>query len=343
MKLLATALALSASTAFAHTDYATYIPFDCYSEDDVLYGDATGSKVSDYLTMTGLDAYAHKLVQVTACTNKETGLISGITTSWAKWNNGVQSDVKRLNIIGRMSGLYEFESNSFSNDADYILQQYWFQEAEPTQEQDYLQFNNESTIGSSTWTADRQPIFDAADLDGNGKLSREEGRQFLRKVRPLDNKTEVLDTRFERVDRHFSAATALSNSTEMSFNDYKALEEQMQKWYVAGKLASTGYVKNKTDDSELTHTCSNLDLGENDRIIYSMIESSPEGVLSVALQTVKTNEWQVKGDSSRYGYVSKQWRKWADDGIDFAGFMGTVGSDGDMNSIGFVLRDSNCS
>ena len=89
MKLLATALALSAGQALAHTDYSVYIPFDCYSEDDNMYGNPDGSKVSDYLTMTGLDAYAHQLSQVTACVNRETGLLSGVTTSWAKWNNGV--------------------------------------------------------------------------------------------------------------------------------------------------------------------------------------------------------------------------------------------------------------
>ena len=294
MKLLATALALTAGQALAHTDYSVYIPFDCYSEDDNMYGNPAGSKVSDYLTMTGLDAYAHKLSQVTACVNRETGLLSGVTTSWAKWNNGVQSDVKRLNIIGNMSGLYHFNDGvSVSDEADYILQQYWFQEAEPTQEQDYLQFAFENTIGSSQWTADRQALFDAADLNGDGALDRDEGREFLRKARPLDNKTEILDTRFERVDRHYSAALALSGSSSMSLNDYKKLEETMQKWYVDGKLRATGWVKDENNGDQLKHDCSNLDLGEDDRIIYSMIESGPEGVVGLALQTVKTNEWYV--------------------------------------------------
>lgn len=202
--------------------------------------------------------------------------------------------MKRLNIIGNMSGLYEFNDGvSVSDEADYILQQYWFQEAEPTQEQDYLQFAFENTIGSTTWTADRQALFDAADLNGDGSLNREEGREFLRKARPLDNKTEILDTRFERVDRHYSAALALNGSSSMSLNDYKKLEETMQKWYVDGKLRATGWVKDENDGDQLKHDCSNLDLGENDRIIYSMIESGPEGVVGLALQTVKTNEWYV--------------------------------------------------
>lgn len=252
--------------------------------------------------------------------------------------------MKRLNIIGNMSGLYEFNDGvSVSDEADYILQQYWFQEAEPTQEQDYLQFAFENTIGSTTWTADRQALFDAADLNGDGSLNREEGREFLRKARPLDNKTEILDTRFERVDRHYSAALALNGSSSMSLNDYKKLEETMQKWYVDGKLRATGWVKDENDGDQLKHDCSNLDLGENDRIIYSMIESGPEGVVGLALQTVKTNEWYVQGNASRYQYVSKRWRRWADDGIDFAGFMGTTAANGDMNSLGFVLRDSDCS
>ena len=135
MKLLATALALTAGQALANQNYTTYIPFDCYREDGVVYGNPAGNKVSDYVTMTGLDAYAHKLVGVTACKDNNTGLISGITTTWAKWSNGSQTDIKRLNIIGKLSGLYDFEDDSsaaINETADYILQQYWFQEASPT-------------------------------------------------------------------------------------------------------------------------------------------------------------------------------------------------------------------
>ena len=98
MKYLATALALSAGQALAQ-DYATYIPFDCYSEDIQVYGNETPNKVSDYLTMTGLDAYAHQLYEVTVCWNNDTDLITGVTTSWAKWVGGSPTDITRLKIL----------------------------------------------------------------------------------------------------------------------------------------------------------------------------------------------------------------------------------------------------
>ena len=120
-------------------------------ETDYIHGNESNSKVSDLLTMTGLDARNHDLVQVTACVNQSTGLLSGVTTSWAKWSGGVQTDVKRLNIIGQMSGLYHFnDSVSVSEEADYTLQEYWFQEASPVQEEWYRDL-----VIDSDWTSER--------------------------------------------------------------------------------------------------------------------------------------------------------------------------------------------
>lgn len=127
MKLLATLLALGAGQAYADTEYATYIPIDCYSEDTAMSGNPNGNLVSDYRSMTGLDAYSHKLVGVTACVDNKKQIISGITTKWAKWSNGQQTDVKRLNIIGKLSGLYHFsDGTSVNDDGDELLQRYWF-------------------------------------------------------------------------------------------------------------------------------------------------------------------------------------------------------------------------
>lgn len=227
MKVFATALALMAGSAVAHTIDA-YIPHDCFYEDTYLYGKTDGTKVSDYLNMTGLDAYAHKLVQVTACRNNQSGLLSGVTTKWAKWENGAQVDAQNLNMIGKMSALYHWSDSLNLDDArDYTIQQYWFQEAEPSQEQEYLSFD----IGSSSWASQRQTLFNNADTNGDGSLDRTEGADFLSRVRPLDFKDEILDTRAERVDQHYDAILALSGGSSMSFNDYQALESQMKSWY----------------------------------------------------------------------------------------------------------------
>ena len=51
-------------------------------------------------------------------------------------------------------------------------------------------------------------------------MNRDEGLEFLKKVRPLDLKNERLDVRYERVNRHFDAATALGGNAELSFADY---------------------------------------------------------------------------------------------------------------------------
>ena len=82
-------------------------------------------------------------------------------------------------------------------------------------------------------------------------------------------------------------------------------------------------------------------MAEGDRIIYSMIDSSPEGVVSIALQTDQVAEWKLEGDSQR-DKVSRRWRQWNVDGKEFAGFMGTIGASGEIESIGYVLEDAEC-
>lgn len=79
MKLFAAALAAAQAAAVE-----TYIPYDCYSEAGRYFGQKTDNKVSDMDIMTGLDAYAHRLVGMTLCLSMETNLISGVTTKWAK-------------------------------------------------------------------------------------------------------------------------------------------------------------------------------------------------------------------------------------------------------------------
>ncbi len=95
--------------------------------------------------MIGLDAYKHKLTMVTVCTDLCSDMIQGVMTSWAKWVDGEQTDVKRLNIIGKMSGLYYYDDSvaytaagvTVPEEADTYMQLYWFQEASPHNEQLY--------------------------------------------------------------------------------------------------------------------------------------------------------------------------------------------------------------
>lgn len=341
MKYLATALALSAGQALAQ-DYATYIPFDCYSEDIQVYGNETPNKVSDYLTMTGLDAYAHQLYEVTVCWNNDTDLITGVTTSWAKWVGGSPTDITRLNIIGRLSGLYHWNDGRNVSDAtDYLLQQFWFQDADQLQEQHYRYMGYSNEIGSSAWTSARQTYFSSADLDGNGTLNRAEAHEFLKKVRPHDGKIDNLDTRYEKVNRHFDTATSLAGTSEMSFNAYTDLENWMLTQYNAEKLATVGWVKGENDADEIPHTCTDYTLAENDRIIYSAIQTGPDGIYDIAFQSVNRPYWNANGVADRTN-THTDFKEWgADHGL--AGLMGHVDANGDIQSLGWIVRDNACS
>jgi len=79
----------------------------------------------------------------------KTRLISGVTTTWGLWDSsgdGRWTGVKSMNTVGYMSGLQEFNDFgaaaavgiSLSQDADWALQQYWYQEASPEQKAFYL-------------------------------------------------------------------------------------------------------------------------------------------------------------------------------------------------------------
>jgi len=149
MKLLAASIGLiTLELALAQEKYQTYIPYDCYQESDKLYGDSTEkTKISDMEAMTGLDAYGHRLAAISACIDRHTTLISGITTVWGIWDGTAWTDLQRLNIIGRLSGLYEFPDNDVLSEyglpfleegQQLALAHYWYQEASPDQEQLYL-------------------------------------------------------------------------------------------------------------------------------------------------------------------------------------------------------------
>ena len=143
MKLLAASLGLMASELAFAQKYQTYIPYDCYKESDKMYGDTVGEKVSDMEAMTGLDAYRHRMIAITGCVDQRTTLISGLTTVWGQWDGVGWTDMQRLNVIGRLSGLYEFDDNgalaeygapSLDEGQLLAMQHYWYQEASPDQE-----------------------------------------------------------------------------------------------------------------------------------------------------------------------------------------------------------------
>jgi len=71
-----------------------------------------------------------------------TNLLSGVFSVWGEWNEETDEwdNMQRLNSMGKMSGLVEFDDNSALQDAglsglqdgqDVALQRYWFQEASP--------------------------------------------------------------------------------------------------------------------------------------------------------------------------------------------------------------------
>lgn len=116
----------------------------------------------------------------------------------------------------------------------------------------------------------------------------------------------------------------------------------MKRWYESDKLLATGFVKGRTDSTYLSHYCSNFELAEGDRIIYSRIDAGPDGVVGLAFQSVQVPEWSIFGDSARYSYVNQNWKRWGDDGDAFAGFWGTSLNTGDLGSLGFVVEDTVC-
>ena len=140
--------------------------------------------------MTGLDAYGHRLAAITGCVDRHNELISGLTTVWGIWDSDREewTDMQRLNIIGRLSGLYEFDDNAvlseyglpFLEEGQALaLAHYWYQEASPDQEQLYLIRKSVGSMDTQEWIDQRQTMFDDADIDNDGILNVNEARRFF--------------------------------------------------------------------------------------------------------------------------------------------------------------------
>ena len=144
MKLFNTVLGLlAAEVAHGASDIFPFIPFDCYEEGQLLHGNSSGTKISDKSLISGLDIQNSKLKSIASCIDNNTKLISGIVTTWGTWdsNSNAWTDVKRMNIIGKLSGLQSFDDQGVMTAADLgtlssaaktEFKQYWYQEASPT-------------------------------------------------------------------------------------------------------------------------------------------------------------------------------------------------------------------
>ena len=97
--------------AVAQDDIFPFIPYDCFQEGQQLHGNSSGTKISDKALVSGLDMQNTKLKSISACRNLSTQLISGVVTTWGTWdsNTSTWNDIKRMNIIGSLSGLQKFD------------------------------------------------------------------------------------------------------------------------------------------------------------------------------------------------------------------------------------------
>jgi len=184
--------------------------------------------------------------------------------------------LQRLNVVGQISGLYHYDDASvissitqLTEAQDLALQQYWFQEASPAQQECYRIKSVDADMDGVEWTTTRQAIFSRSDLNGDGQLDRDESREFLATVRELDRTNtlsadpywEVLDTHYERIDRHFTAAALLSQpSDSMTFQDYVNVEKIMMAWYNSDKLEKVGWVRGESNTQQLSHYCKTFEL-----------------------------------------------------------------------------------
>ena len=67
--------------------------------------------MSDRALLTGLDPAKHKMVTVSACTDMNSRLVSGVTTTYAVWEAGEQTRLLRMNLLGRTTVEVAFNDN----------------------------------------------------------------------------------------------------------------------------------------------------------------------------------------------------------------------------------------
>lgn len=146
-----------------------------------------------------------------------------------------------MNTIGYMSGMQEFDDESaaseagisLSREADYALQQYWYQEASPAQKAFYLDLKEKISNGElPDWESERQTLFDNADVNKDGELDQTEGNVFYTAVRAIDGKAAASAASEEKLLRTWNVASQLNEPYDrMSFDDYRNLEKLMEVFY----------------------------------------------------------------------------------------------------------------
>lgn len=69
--------------------------------------------MSDVNLISGLDICTSKLTAISACTDMDTSLITGVVSTWGTWDypTGKYLEVKRMNRVGNMAGIAEFDDN----------------------------------------------------------------------------------------------------------------------------------------------------------------------------------------------------------------------------------------
>lgn len=277
-------MAFAAATASAQK--APFIPYDCFKESAQPYGQTTDAKVTDLSIIPGLDLQNAKLAAITACTDMDTFLISGITTIWGVWDAETNewTNLQKLNTIGQMSGLSTFSDQALSSEADLALAEYWYMDASPEQKKYY-----ETLIKPDNWDTIRQADFDAADLNKDGVLNLEEALKFFQVVRPKDGKVSRNDQFLATVERAFNIARLLSDPPEsMTYSDYVALEDLTATSYASGKLEATGHAKGSVNGADLSHQCGTISLNErqgSDKLTYIRIRSGPRGIEEISAQS----------------------------------------------------------
>ena len=281
---------LAAQQAYAQ-EQVVHIPLDCYSESERVFGSKQGTRISDLNILSGLDALNSQLISVTACVDNNTNLISGITTNYGVWNGNEPTDIKRMNIIGNMSGLHKFNIDN----AGLTGQQYksfeklWWKTASPDDEEYMRNVTDGGASGIESGTdglvADR---FKRADVDRSGALNLKEFEMFWREVRDGERRfktnenTDYWEENFgEKMMAYFEACASLDGSQELcSQSNYETTVSTIKAWYNQEKMNITGYIYNDVTPSSkwISHRCDSMYLDSEDRLTYLQVDSGNYGV-----------------------------------------------------------------
>ena len=306
--------------------------------------------------------------------DQSTNLISGVTSEYTVWakdsdNDGEmtkQTDVKRLNIVGGLSGSYEWsQKDSLKGQQAASFEKLWWKRAQPDDE-DFSMLKRQDN-----YTDNLKDNFEKADTDRNDKLDLAEFERFFINIRlnedryawtgmenmpngysPTDQGAYDQENFGEKMMATFEACCSLNGKEETcSLSNFTKTEDIIRKWYSAGKMDVTGYMYNDISPSNmwLSHECKTLHLDHEDSITYLRVESGTYGVSAIQAQTKKQPQWGVSSSNTREGtrsYPNKNYN-WIKSGSEFNkelfGFYGYEDAKtGDLNGLGFIVKDTKC-